>query len=79
MWLRTNGLERFPFPATVLASRNDPYVSFERARMFADAWGARLIDMGQSGPMGNSSALGIWPEGLVQFGAFLGRLQKGDG
>lgn len=67
-------LERFPFPATVLASRNDPYVAFERAQLFASAWGAQLVDMGQSGHMGNSEALGLWPEGLVHFGAFLSRL-----
>lgn len=71
-------LERFPFPATVLASRNDPYVAFERAQHFAEAWGARLVDMGQSGHMGNSDALGLWPEGLVHFGAFLGGLSFGS-
>jgi hypothetical protein len=69
-------LERFPFPATVLASRNDPYVAFERAKLFAAAWGAHLVDMGQSGHMGNSDALGLWPEGLVHFGAFLGGLSS---
>lgn len=67
-------LERFPFPATVLASRNDPYVAFQRAQNFAAAWGAQLIDMGQSGHMGNFEALGLWPEGLVHFGVFLSRL-----
>jgi uncharacterized protein len=67
-------LERFPFPATVLCSRNDPYVAFDRAKVFAGAWGADLVDMGQSGHMGNSDKLGLWPEGLVHFGAFLRRI-----
>jgi uncharacterized protein len=67
-------LEPFPFPAMVLASRNDPYVAFDRARFFADAWGAELVDMGEAGHMGNSAELGLWPEGLVHFGAFLEKL-----
>lgn len=67
-------LDPLPFPAMVLASRDDPYVAFDRATAFAEAWRATLIDMGQSGHMGNSAKLGLWPEGLVQFGAFLGML-----
>jgi uncharacterized protein len=64
-------LAPLPFPAMVLASRNDPYVAFDRAQVFADAWGATLVDMQQSGHMGNAAALGVWPEGLVHFGTFL--------
>ncbi len=67
-------LEPFPFPATVLASHNDPYVAFDRAQLFAKAWGANLVDMGQSEHMGNGAKLGLWAEGLVHFGAFLGML-----
>jgi uncharacterized protein len=67
-------LERFPFAARVLASRNDPYVAFERAEVFAKAWGADLMDMGQAGHMGNADKLGLWPEGLAHFEAFLRRL-----
>lgn len=67
-------LEPLPFPATVLASRNDPYVAFDRAQYFTAAWGAHLIDMGTSGHMGNSDKLGLWPEGLVHFGIFLAGL-----
>jgi uncharacterized protein len=69
-------LEPLPFPAMVLASRNDPYVAFDRARLFAEAWGAELVDTGEAGHMGNSADLGLWPEGLVHFGAFLGRLDQ---
>lgn len=65
-------LDPLPFPAMVLASRNDPYVAFDRARTFATAWQATLIDMGQSGHMGNTASLALWPEGLVHLGAFLG-------
>jgi len=68
-------LQRLPFPAMVLASRDDPYVAFDRARIFASAWGATLIDMGHSGHMGNAAKLGLWPAGLVHFGVFLGSLK----
>ncbi|WP_309666659.1 alpha/beta fold hydrolase [Tabrizicola sp.] len=67
-------LDPLPFPSMVLASRNDPYVAFDRARTFADAWRAELVDMQQAGHMGNSDNLGIWPAGLVHFGAFIGTL-----
>lgn len=69
-------LDRFPFPSTVLCSRNDPCVAFDRAEVFAAAWGATLVDMGLSGHMGNADRLGLWPEGLIHFGAFLGRLTR---
>jgi predicted alpha/beta hydrolase family esterase len=67
-------LRPLPFPAMVLASQNDPYVAFDRAKLFAAAWRATLVDMGQSGHMGNAAGLGLWPEGLVHFGVFLGAL-----
>jgi predicted alpha/beta hydrolase family esterase len=34
-------LAKLPFPSIVVASTNDEYVSNERARLFADAWGSR--------------------------------------
>jgi hypothetical protein len=39
-------LAELPFPSVVVASTNDPYVTFERARFLAKAWGARLVDVG---------------------------------
>ncbi len=33
-------LARLPFPAIVVASRNDPFVAYERASLFAAQWGA---------------------------------------
>jgi uncharacterized protein len=67
-------LDRLPFPSMVLASHNDPYVAFNRAEFFAERWGADLVDMGNAGHMGNSDKLGLWPEGLFQFGSFIGNL-----
>jgi predicted alpha/beta hydrolase family esterase len=52
-----------PFPATVVASRNDPYVELERARHFAERWGATFVDLGEVGHINAASNLGDWPEG----------------
>jgi len=52
-----------PFPATVVASEDDPYVSLPRARAFAAAWGAAFVDAGRKGHLNADSGLGEWPEG----------------
>lgn len=56
---------RLPFPAIVLASRNDPYCTFERARAFADAWGASLVDLGAKGHVNAEAGLGTFRAGRV--------------
>lgn len=58
-------LGRFPFKTIVAASRNDPYVKFERASFFAAQWGAELVDVGEKGHINADSGLGDWPEGLA--------------
>jgi prephenate dehydrogenase len=52
-----------PFSSTVVASRNDPYVSAERAKDIARAWGSRFVDIGRAGHVNGDSGLGDWPEG----------------
>jgi len=54
-----------PFNSTLVASHNDPYCSFERARGFAAAWGSRLVDAGAAGHINADSGLGDWPQGQV--------------
>jgi hypothetical protein len=58
-------LQALPFPSVLLASRNDPYCAFERARLFAHAWGSQFIDYGEAGHINADSSLGSWPEGHV--------------
>jgi uncharacterized protein len=65
--------ERLPFPATVVASETDPYVTLERARGFAEAWGAELVDAGPRGHLNADSGLGDWPAGRAIFEALLAR------
>lgn len=52
-----------PFPATVVASQNDPYVTLTRAQAFAAAWGATFVDAGPKGHLNADSGLGDWPAG----------------
>jgi predicted alpha/beta hydrolase family esterase len=66
-------LERFPFPAHVVASVDDPYVDRERAQFFAQRWGAGFTDIGQAGHINAASGLGAWPEGHAQFQTCLTR------
>lgn len=51
-----------PFPALVVASRNDPLCAFERVAGFADAWGAALHDAGDVGHLNPAAGYGPWPE-----------------
>ncbi|WP_299504493.1 alpha/beta fold hydrolase [Cypionkella sp.] len=50
-------------PTTVVASRNDPWMRFHRARQLADAWRADVIDVGFAGHINVESGFGPWPEG----------------
>ncbi len=58
-------LRRFPFRTILAASRDDPYVKFERAQFFAAEWGAEFVDVGAKGHINADSGLGDWPEGLA--------------
>jgi predicted alpha/beta hydrolase family esterase len=50
-----------PFPAILAASMNDRWMTPERARSFAQDWGARLVDIGPVGHL--TGAYGPWPAG----------------
>lgn len=56
-------LKPLPFPSILVASEDDPFLSMERARLFADAWGSRLVEAGAVGHLNSASGLGPWPEG----------------
>lgn len=58
-------LQALPFPAVLLASRDDPYCAFERARLFGHAWNAQFMDYGDCGHINADSGLASWPEGHV--------------
>jgi len=58
-------LAALPFPSVLVASRDDPYCDFDRARLFAYAWGSQFMDYGASGHLNAESGLASWPEGHV--------------
>jgi predicted alpha/beta hydrolase family esterase len=58
-------LSALAFPSVLVASRNDPFCEFERARLFAYAWGAQFMDYGDCGHINADSGLASWPEGHV--------------
>lgn len=57
-------LIKLPFPSIVVASTNDYYVTFDRAKQFADAWGSELVNIGDAGHINVASGFGKWDEGL---------------
>jgi hypothetical protein len=63
--------EPLPFPALVIASRDDPFASFADSEALARALGAELIDAGFSGHINSESGHGPWPEGVMRFAGFL--------
>ena len=58
-------LLRLPFQSTVVASADDPYVSLDRAELFARSWGSRFVNIGKAGHINSASGLGDWPGGLA--------------
>ena len=54
-----------PFPAILVGSHNDPYMSFRRARRLAAQWGCSFADAGRVGHINADSGLGEW--GFGQF------------
>lgn len=52
-----------PVPTCVVASRNDPWMGFERAAHLARAWGSDLVDLGHAGHVNVASGFGPWPQG----------------
>ncbi len=62
------------FPSVLVASRNDPWCSYEDAQAYAEAWGATLSDAGDSGHINPESGHGPWPEGLMRLAHFLNQV-----
>ncbi len=51
-------------PAVLVASRNDPWMAFERTAKWAARWNANLLDLGHAGHINRESGHGPWPTGL---------------
>jgi predicted alpha/beta hydrolase family esterase len=51
-------------PSIVVASRNDPWMSFARTDSLASAWGSDLVDLGFAGHINVASGYGPWQGGI---------------
>ena len=67
-------LRPLPFPTMVVASRDDPYATFDRAEVLARAWGADLVDAGMAGHLNTVAGFGQWPAGEELLRGLLGRV-----
>lgn len=56
-------LNKLPFPSILVTSTNDPFLSVEQGRYFADRLGSEFINIGKKGHIGEHSGLGEWKEG----------------
>lgn len=52
-----------PFPTHVVAATDDPYLTSDRAKFFATAWGARFSLLERGGHLNVASGFGPWPRG----------------
>jgi len=65
-------LTPLPFASILVASRDDPYASFEALGRLARLWGSRLHDVGALGHINAASAIGEWNEGQSLLDSLIG-------
>lgn len=54
-----------PFPSTLVASTNDPWLKFVKAGVLAAQWGSAFVSAGHAGHINTESGHGEWPEGFA--------------
>ena len=72
-WARDVARQPLPFPATLVASHDDPFAAWPASERLAAEWGASLHDLGARGHINADSGLGDWPEGRALLTALLRR------
>jgi predicted alpha/beta hydrolase family esterase len=55
-------------PSLVVGSLSDPWMTSERAHMWAGIWGADFLSAGDLGHINAESGIGDWPLGLSLLG-----------
>jgi predicted alpha/beta hydrolase family esterase len=58
-------LNQLSFPSIAVVSNNDFYVTPERAKLFANAWGSEAVEIGNAGHINVDAGYGKWEEGLL--------------
>jgi len=61
-------------PGVLVASRNDPFASYDFAEKLAEDWGLKLADAGEAGHINAESGHGPWPEGLMAIAGLLSKI-----
>src|SRR5262249_30788581 len=56
-------LNPLPFRSILVASRTDPWATFEQAGQWARAWGSEIYDAGDAGHLETANGYGPWPAG----------------
>ena len=56
-------IEPLPFKSILVSSDNDEWVSFDRAKLFAQSWGSEHIVLPSAGHINAATGFGEWPEG----------------
>jgi hypothetical protein len=57
--------KRIDFKTIMVTSTNDPWVTLERATLFAENWGSTLVNIGEAGHINVAAGFGPWEEGLA--------------
>jgi predicted alpha/beta hydrolase family esterase len=65
-----------PFPTKVVASTNDPYMSFARAAELAEAWDADLVNVQACGHINVKAGFGVWRAGEQILDDFLNSIRS---
>ena len=65
-------------PATVVGSRNDPWMRYDRARELSRHWQARFVDLGRAGHVNIEAGFGPWPLGLALRDDLVERAARGE-
>ena len=62
--------------STVIGSENDPWMPLQRAREWADRWGARFQNLGEAGHINTESGYGPWPLARFKVDEMIRHLQR---
>jgi predicted alpha/beta hydrolase family esterase len=66
-----------PFPAMVVASRDDIYMTLEKAVELAQGWQTPLTDLGYAGHINVASGFGRWNQGYELARQLVERADRG--
>lgn len=65
-----------PCPSILVASSNDPYSTLTYSASCAEAWGSRLVNLGDAGHINTQSGLGAWPQGRLLLNTLLDNRER---